>query len=146
MSQQAVSVQHNEGFWKKIEVFVVTKPLHKELFFLATLSATLFLLIALLSFHPFDASLFSVSVPAQETANFAGSIGANVSAAMVHWFGIAAFILPLLLITNTFLVVFKNAKVLWPAYLLSSMLLYLATAYFLALIFDKLTMQMVILT
>jgi S-DNA-T family DNA segregation ATPase FtsK/SpoIIIE len=67
----------------------------RELSLIAILGSVVFFYVALFSFNPFDTSLISSNFPPVATTNLAGTLGANLAACSVFFFGITAVFLPL---------------------------------------------------
>jgi DNA segregation ATPase FtsK/SpoIIIE, S-DNA-T family len=66
-----------------------------EIFSLVLIIFALFALVSLVSYDGRDPSWASVAAPGQKTHNYGGKVGASLGEALLQFFGLAAFLLPI---------------------------------------------------
>jgi len=73
------------------------RPRSTEVIALLAILAAVFTLISLLSYNPHDPSWASAVSPGQKTHNYGGRVGASLAEMLLQVFGLASFILPIIL-------------------------------------------------
>ena len=73
-----------------------TKSLANEVLAVVLVAASILLLLSLVTYDPLDPSWNSVG-PQQEPRNLIGAFGAHASDFFLNWFGLASFLIPILL-------------------------------------------------
>lgn len=95
-------------------VQISPQTIRRRLIALALFGFSSYLCIAILSFDPFDGSAFSISIPPAQTSNYAGDIGAQISASLFFRFGIASvFLIMPIFIASISLLISKKTINLW---------------------------------
>ena len=79
----------------------------REALLIVILGLGTFYYLAVTSFDPLDPSSFSAAFPPQTSKNLAGSIGAELAASSIFFFGIFAHFLPIPIIISTFLLAMR---------------------------------------
>ncbi len=113
-------------FIKKILYFflhIFKNTLLRHVLSIFFLAFSFFILISLISYHPFDPSLFSVTIPDQKIHNLGGSVGAYLSGLAFYYFGLTSFLLfPLLTIGTSLLFLLPEKSPFRLSFVLGSIL------------------------
>ncbi len=79
------------------------RDVKKEVLGVINAAIGLLLLISLVSYNPFDPSFSTFSSEVMKISNWSGKVGSYSSDLLIQWFGIGAFLIPLIFFSQAFL-------------------------------------------
>ena len=85
-------------------MFAFDSAYQRELYFILAVGIAAYFVTALVSYSPLDPSWVAVSIPPSKPQNLAGELGANLSGYAIFLLGLAAWMLPIPLLTSAWMI------------------------------------------